>query len=429
MNTFWLVSSKSKNKGNSSTSFEMKSQECDNSSSIQSRQSRLVDWICDLISEPLKVIVMRNRNCSECNPNDLCYKRNDNQTFIDEIQEVITLPDFDAKSFHGTTSYNGIELSKEVKNQLRLYVEATASMYHKNSFHNFEHACHVTMSVSKILQRIVTPDLDVKQLKGTVSLASQVHDYTYGINSDPIAILAIILSALIHDIDHRGVSNVQLMKEEPAMATMYNGKSVAEQNSLELAWNLLMEDAFDDLRACMFRDQSEMMRFRQVLINVVLATDIFDKELNELRKNRWQKAFHDDTCCKDQVNALRATIVIEHIIQASDVSHTMQHWHVYQKWNKRLFLEMYQAYREGRMGADPATFWYQGELGFFDNYVIPLAKKLKECGVFGVSSDEFLNYANQNRAEWAERGQEVVANLVSELSNKEELTMANSPTE
>ena len=46
------------------------------------------------------------------------------------------------------------------------------------------------------------------------------------------------------------------------------------------------------------------------------------------------------------------------------------------------------------MAADPATFWYQGELGFFDNYIIPLAKKLKECGVFGVSSDEFLNYAN-----------------------------------
>ena len=29
----------------------------------------------------------------------------------------------------------------------------------------------------------------------------------------------------------------------------------------------------------------------------------------------------------------KATIVIEHIIQASDVSHTMQHWHVYQRWN------------------------------------------------------------------------------------------------
>jgi hypothetical protein len=38
------------------------------------------------------------------------------------------------------------------------------------------------------------------------------------------------------------------------------------------------------------------------------------------------------------------------------------------------------------MKADPSTFWYQGELGFFDNYIIPLAKKLKECNVFGVSS-------------------------------------------
>ena len=42
------------------------------------------------------------------------------------------------------------------------------------------------------------------------------------------------------------------------------------------------------------------------------------------------------------------------------------------------------------MNSDPASFWYQGEIGFFDNYIIPLAKKLKDCGVFGVSSDEYL---------------------------------------
>ena len=66
----------------------------------------------------------------------------------------------------------------------------------------------------------------------------------------------------------------------------------------------------------------------------------------------------------------------------------MQHWHVYQKWNKQLFKEMYCAFLDGRMGKDPGTFWYKGEIGFFDNYIIPLAKKLKDCGVFGVSSDE-----------------------------------------
>jgi len=31
-----------------------------------------------------------------------------------------------------------------------------------------------------------------------------------------------------------------------------------------------------------------------------------------------------------------------------------------------------------------------GEIGFYDFYIIPLAKKLDQCGVFGVSSDEYL---------------------------------------
>jgi hypothetical protein len=44
-----------------------------------------------------------------------------------------------------------------------------------------------------------------------------------------------------------------------------------------------------------------------------------------------------------------------------------------------------------------------------------LAKKLKECGVFGVSSDEYLNYAMQNRAEWAARGEELMIGMSSEM--------------
>ena len=75
------------------------------------------------------------------------------------------------------------------------------------------------------------------------------------------------------------------------------------------------------------------------------------------------------------------------------------------------------AYTEGRMAKDPATFWYQGEIGFFDNYVIPLAKKLKECGVFGVSSDEYLNYALQNRDEWEERGVAIVQTMVEDSAD------------
>jgi hypothetical protein len=187
---------------------------------------------------------------------------------------------------------------------------------------------------------------------------------------------------------------------------------------LDIAWDLLMSQQFNKLRKFIFGTQEEMLRFRQLIVNVVLATDIFDKELGQLRRDRWEQAFNGDVDLTDEtISNMRATIVIEHIIQASDVSHTMQHWHVYQKWNRKLFEEMYQAWKDGRMGSNPSEFWYQGELGFFDNYIIPLAKKLKECNVFGVSSDEYLGYALRNRAEWEERGIDVVTEMIKEIDS------------
>merc|ERR1712151_82312 len=150
-----------------------------------------------------------------------------------------------------------------------------------------------------------------------------------------------------------------------------------------------------------------------------MATDIIDKDLGAARKARWNKAFaegytRNESETADDVNR-KATIVIEHLIQASDVAHTMQHWHIYRKWNTRLFEEMYRAFVTGRSDKDPSEFWYQGEIGFFDFYIIPLAKKLKDCGVFGVSSDEYLTYAQQNRKEWEHRGREVVAEMLEEM--------------
>jgi hypothetical protein len=41
-----------------------------------------------------------------------------------------------------------------------------------------------------------------------------------------------------------------------------------------------------------------------------------------------------------------------------------------------------------------------------------LAKKLKDCGVFGVSSDEYLQYAMTNRKMWEERGLEIVSEML-----------------
>lgn len=141
----------------------------------------------------------------------------------------------------------------------------------------------------------------------------------------------------------------------------------------------------------------------------------------------------------------------ERYVKRSIVSCLVLITHGTLQWNQRLFEEMYKAYQEGRMGSDPSTFWYKGELGFFDNYIIPLAKKLKECNVFGtdtwwwlwgtptlllkqtltrnfalfffapgVSSHECLSYALQNRAEWEVKGEEIVAEMLDEAVSPRE---------
>ena len=56
--------------------------------------------------------------------------------------------------------------------------------------------------------------------------------------------------------------------------------------------------------------------------------------------------------------------------------------------------------------------------GFFDYYIIPLTQKLKDCGVFGVSSGEFLDFARKNREEWERQGEEVVAGMIEDCERK-----------
>jgi hypothetical protein len=268
------------------------------------------------------------------------------------------------------------------------------------------------MSVAKLLSRIAVPDHEFVNEKDR-------HDHSYGITSDPLTQFGCVFAALIHNVDHPGVPNSQLIKEKTKLAAMYKNQSIAEQNSMNLAWNLLIDSKYKSLRDVICDNEQDVLRFRQLVVNAVIATDVVDKHLKDLREVRWERAFSKSltlaTDGRDDMNR-KATIVIEHMIQASDVAHTMQPWQVYRKWNERLFHEMQIAFEQGRAENDPSKSWYEGELLFFDHYVIPLARKLSNCGVFGVASDEFLNYAVMNRKEWAKKGKHVVTSLVEKYT-------------
>jgi 3'5'-cyclic nucleotide phosphodiesterase len=244
----------------------------------------------------------------------------DHQTVLDEVKEIIDLP---GPIQSQQNIAENVELDSEIGVQMRDYLTHVASMYPDNPFHNFEHATHVTMSVIKLLSRIVAPTEMDRAYENDSCLSN---DHTYGITSDPLTQFSCVFSALIHDVDHPGLPNVQLVSETTELAMKYNNRSIAEQNSVDLAWSLLMNERYSKLRSKIYVNDTEMRRFRQLVVNSVMATDIADKEQKTFRDDRWKMAFHSDIQenVHDTINR-KATIVIEHLIQASDVSHTMQH--------------------------------------------------------------------------------------------------------
>jgi hypothetical protein len=53
-----------------------------------------------------------------------------------------------------------------------------------------------------------------------------------------------------------------------------------------------MEPSFSELRGAIYSNTAELKPFRQLVVNSLMASDIFDKELADLRKTRWEAAFH-----------------------------------------------------------------------------------------------------------------------------------------
>lgn len=342
-------------------------------------------------------------------------------SLMDEMNSEVKFATYDPRRARvSRASKVTTSIGKAAQDELTNYVSRVASMYRRVHFHNFEHASHVTMSANKLMKKICAAygngtERFKKDKQGEVQSFFQ----TFGICFDPLAQFAVLFSALVHDVDHYGVPNVQVIKEKPAFAAKYQNTSVAEQNSITVAWNMLMEPEFSNLRACIWSNDLEKHRFKQLLIHMIIATDIADRVRMQKEKKRWNIAFCDIESWEKEWRekdgdelanldvSFRATAVLEQLMLASDISHTMQHWITYVKWNERLFKEQMTAYIEGRAEQDPREGWYESELGFFDFYIIPLAQRLKDCGVFGSAGDEYLGYALKNRQEWTEKGHEI----------------------
>ena len=216
------------------------------------------------------------------------------------------------------------KLSIQVSQQLRCYIFKTLSMYRSVFYHNCEHAYHVFLSANKLLDSVLCEMvwvslkidrprrksvewmeisfnalteaqhleiIDEKVEKSKVEPHPKRRRPTFGIKSDPVMHLGFLFAALVHDIDHKGVSNRQLVNEADEIALMYNDQSVQEQRSLAIAFTLLMKKEYDAVRTACFKDRKEFLSFRSNVINLVLCTDISNPERVQILKSKWSAAF------------------------------------------------------------------------------------------------------------------------------------------
>lgn len=492
-------------------------------------------------------------------------------------------------------------LNDSILKSIRSYVTTIGKLYNHVGFHSFEHAAHVTISMNKLLFMLTGNsnfrDNMVKRRTSELTYGGVIgggrggnHDHrvpgdrtnvSYGIGEDPRVLFAMVFSSLIHDVGHTGVPNSVLVDEEDELAILHNDVSVAEANSLQVAFSILQKDEFAQLKRCISPTPQERKFFRKKVICMVMVTDISDQERIQIVASRWNAAFpkkddavdpkkdedggvessNNGTCNTNGNNSngggnggtnggnnggnnsnnnsreqlpsvqnnannsidkqrevvggeqprppptqqqqprprlpnrrtisartgnnarsardiqspeLRASLtrrrftmfttdaaaeefekkrnnrgrrlgirtsmdfsgmlidayrtmdqlqqhaVLETMMNVADVAHTMQSFSIFCKWNRRLYKEFYVAHLNERLSFDPEESWYENQIGFFSHYILPLAGKMKTCGVFSTTGNVFEYFAMENKKRWIEEGEVISEEIIRDVKKEVE---------
>jgi hypothetical protein len=327
-------------------------------------------------------------------------------------------------------------MTSKQKHQLHLYVTEIASLYKNVKFHNFEHCVHVTTSMHKVIDTIAGSIKSGQFGNGSICQELWQNSFTH---------FVMVFGCLIHDVNHTGQSNKILQAKKHRISKKYPGPS-AERNSIYISLDLLHERKFLALRMAIFPRINDRFSFGKAVFWAVLGTDIaspdaartlidrFDvvhrvrnnidrnKDLSPLIKAydydadlcplaNYLKDFQRYNHIKDSdikrhpaelvidQNGLEHCVVVEHLMQLCDVSHLMQGWENFLKFNLRLYKELMDCHRNGSM-SDPTPSWAVGQIGFFTNYVIPLAKRVEQICGSDVASLQFSTNATSNMKRW-----------------------------
>jgi len=163
--------------------------------------------------------------------------------------------------------------------RLLAFLQEVQGLYHDNPYHCSMHAADVT--------------------QGTYSLMCACGMFQ---SLPPVEALALLVSAIVHDVDHPGVNNMFLVNSESPLAFSYNDTSVLENHHLTTAFKLLQRP---ELQWTSVLSKTDAATMRKCMIKNILHTDM------ALHKDGLQHLKSLPDSCREQPLAL-ATWAPEH---------------------------------------------------------------------------------------------------------------------
>ncbi|CAG2165966.1 unnamed protein product, partial [Oppiella nova] len=215
-----------------------------------------------------------------------------------------------------------------------------------------------------------------------------VCEETYGIigaNYPALELMALYTAAAMHDFDHPGRTNAFLVATYASQAILYNDRSVLENHHAAAAWSLfLSKPEYNWLRHL---DRAEFKRFRFLVIEFILATDL--KRHFEILAEFNAKVNDDDSTGIDWFSETDRLLVMEMTIKIADINGPLKIFEIHQQWTHRIAEEFYeQGDEEQRLGLPISPFMDRKnpqlaklQESFINHLVGPLCNAYAEAGL------------------------------------------------
>lgn len=262
------------------------------------------------------------------------------------------------------------------KNILKEYIHEVSVHYRPNPFHNFHHAVSVMHFLAVMLNEIEGCEM-----------FSELNLFT------------LILSALVHDVDHPGKTNLFEINSGSALALVYNDLSVLENHHCSMSFKLMLKPGTNILSRLTLEQRKEV---RKALISNVLATDM--SKHSELIQEAKSKA----PLTGDLLEPADQVFFSKIFLHCADLSGPTKEFSVAREWAARVTEEFNaQVLVENDLGlpilsfmaaADEKTF-LKNEIGFSGFFVAPLWRIVsKLCPQLEFVHNQLENNINTYKA-------------------------------